>query len=98
LRLIIRYCKLDYYIDGADLIANEAIEQIILNGRLRSYGLEFYAKRTRGDLVDGFLIQFQNLNSKLPEELPAESELTTSNGYNSVYDVNYTFSSNYKLI
>jgi hypothetical protein len=29
------------YIDGADLIANETIEQIILNGRLRSYGLEF---------------------------------------------------------
>jgi hypothetical protein len=28
------------YIDGANLIANKAIEQIILNGQLRSYGLE----------------------------------------------------------
>jgi hypothetical protein len=28
--------RLDY-IDGADLIANKAIEQIILNGQLRSY-------------------------------------------------------------
>jgi len=30
--------KIDY-IDGADLIANRAVEQIILNGRARAYGL-----------------------------------------------------------
>ena len=31
--------KVDY-IDGADLIANNAIEQVILNGKARDYGLE----------------------------------------------------------
>lgn len=29
------------YIDGADLIANEAIERVILNGEARAYGAEF---------------------------------------------------------
>jgi hypothetical protein len=38
--------RLDY-IDGADLIANKAIEQIILNGQLRSYGLEIMFKKTK---------------------------------------------------
>ena len=28
------------YIDGANLIANNAIEQVLLNGRSRAYGLE----------------------------------------------------------
>jgi hypothetical protein len=38
--------RLDY-IDGADLIANKAIEQIILNGQLRSYGLEVMLRKTK---------------------------------------------------
>jgi hypothetical protein len=37
------------YIDGADLIANEAIEQVILNGRMRSYGLSNAEKRMKVD-------------------------------------------------
>lgn len=36
------------YIDGADLIANEAIEQVILNGEARAYGLEFLFRKTEG--------------------------------------------------
>jgi hypothetical protein len=41
--------RLDY-IDGADLIANKAIEQIILNGQLRSYGLEVMLRKNKGKL------------------------------------------------
>lgn len=33
------------YIDGADLVANEAIEQVILNGEMRSYGLEILLRK-----------------------------------------------------
>jgi hypothetical protein len=40
--------RLDY-IDGAGLIANKAIEQIILNGQLRSYGLEIMLRKKRRD-------------------------------------------------
>lgn len=36
------------YIDGADLIANNAIEQVILNGKARAYGLEFLLRKNEG--------------------------------------------------
>ena len=39
------------YIDGADLIANNAIEQVILNGRARAYGLEFMLRKNSGKLT-----------------------------------------------
>ena len=38
------------YIDSANLIANDAIEQSILNGRSRAYGLEFMLRKSRGKL------------------------------------------------
>ncbi len=39
--------RLDY-IDGADLIANNAIEQVILNGNARAYGLEILVRKNEG--------------------------------------------------
>ena len=36
------------YIDGADLIANNAIEQVILNGEARAYGIEFLLRKNEG--------------------------------------------------
>ncbi|NNC45014.1 MAG: TonB-dependent receptor, partial [Winogradskyella sp.] len=36
------------YIDGANLIANNAIEQVILNGRARAYGLEVLFRKNEG--------------------------------------------------
>ena len=41
--------RLDY-IDGADLIANNAIEQVILNGNARAYGLEVLFRKNEGKL------------------------------------------------
>lgn len=38
------------YIDGADLIANDAIEQVILNGEARAYGLEVLLRKNEGRL------------------------------------------------
>lgn len=38
------------YIDGAELIANNDLEQIILNGIGRSYGLEFFLRKNTGKL------------------------------------------------
>ena len=57
--------RLDY-IDGADLIANDAIEQVILNGRMRSYGLEFMVKKNEGKLngwISYTLIKIRTTNS-----------------------------------
>lgn len=39
------------YIDGADLIANEVIETVILNGKARSYGMEFLFEKNTGPLT-----------------------------------------------
>lgn len=39
------------YIDGANLIANNAIEQIILNGEARAYGWEFLLRKNNGPLT-----------------------------------------------
>ena len=36
------------YIDGANLIANKAIEQIVLNGQSRAYGLELLFRKNKG--------------------------------------------------
>lgn len=38
------------YIDGANLIAKENIERVILNGEARAYGLEFLLRKNTGDL------------------------------------------------
>jgi len=38
------------YIDGANLIANDAIEQVILNGKARAYGFEILLRKNEGRL------------------------------------------------
>ena len=35
------------YVDGANLIANDSIEQVILNGESRAYGLEFLLRKNK---------------------------------------------------
>ncbi|WCM42008.1 TonB-dependent receptor [Flavobacterium sp. CBA20B-1] len=42
--------RLDY-IDGADLIGNRAIEQVLLNGKTEAYGLEFLFRKNEGNLT-----------------------------------------------
>jgi hypothetical protein len=41
--------RLDY-IDGADLVANDAVEQVTLPGRVRAYGAEILLKKSSGRL------------------------------------------------
>ncbi|MBC5839320.1 TonB-dependent receptor [Flavobacterium muglaense] len=38
------------YIDGANLVANDALEKVTLNGKARSYGLEIMLKKNTGKL------------------------------------------------
>jgi hypothetical protein len=71
------------YIDGANLIANKAIEQIILNGQLRSYGLEILLRKTKKtEWLDFYTL------SKSEQQTPGRTaqELEFNNGqqYNPV--------------
>jgi hypothetical protein len=75
--------RLDY-IDGADLIANKAIEQIILNGQLRSYGLSYYLKRTKGDLMAGSRTHFKIRTANSGKD--SNRVRDNSKWYKSVYD------------
>jgi hypothetical protein len=77
--------RLDY-IDGADLIANKAIEQIILNGQLRSYGLELMFKKNEGRLNGWISYTLSKSEQQTPGRTPIESGINNGKWYNSVYD------------
>jgi hypothetical protein len=90
--------RLDY-IDGADLIANKAIEQIILNGQLRSYGLEIMFKKNEGRLNGWISYTLSKSEQQTPGRNPIESGINNGQWYNSVYDKlhNIAITSSYNL-
>ncbi|MBG6187260.1 TonB-dependent receptor [Flavobacterium sp. CAN_S2] len=77
--------RLDY-IDGADLIANKAIEQIILNGQLRSYGLEIMFRKNEGKFNGWISYTISKSEQQTPGRTPIESGINNGQWYNSVYD------------
>ena len=88
------------YIDGANLIANDAIEQVILNGEARSYGLELLVRKNEGKLqgwlaytlskseqrTPGRTLNFDNGRSNL------ETGINYGNWYNTPYDKTHDIS------
>ncbi|MBF7090981.1 TonB-dependent receptor [Flavobacterium sp. ALJ2] len=77
--------RLDY-IDGADLIANNAIEQVLLNGRMRSYGLELMLKKNTGKLTGWVSYTLSKSEQQTPGRTPEETGINNGQWYNSVYD------------
>jgi hypothetical protein len=77
--------RLDY-IDGADLIANKAIEQIILNGQLRSYGLEIMFRKNEGKFNGWISYTLSKSEQQTPGRTPIETGINNGQWYNSVYD------------
>ena len=90
--------RLDY-IDGADLIANKAIEQIILNGQLRSYGLELMFRKNEGKLNGWISYTLSKSEQQTPGRTPLETGINDGQWYNSVYDKlhNIAITSSYNL-
>jgi outer membrane receptor protein involved in Fe transport len=74
------------YIDGADLIANEALEQVILNGKLRSYGLEFLLRKNTGKLTGWVSYTLSKSEQKTPGRTADEIGINNGNWYKSAYD------------
>lgn len=77
--------RLDY-IDGANLIANDAIEQVILNGHLRSYGLEFMFKKNEGNLTGWLSYTLSKSEQQTPGRTAQETGINNGQWYNTVYD------------
>ncbi|TRX41449.1 TonB-dependent receptor [Flavobacterium restrictum] len=90
--------RLDY-IDGANLIANKAIEQVILNGRMRAYGLEIILKKNEGKLNGWISYTLSKSQQQTPGRTPIESGINNGQWYNSVYDKlhNIAITSSYTL-
>ena len=85
------------YIDGADLIANDAIEQVILNGEGRAYGWEVLLRKNEGKLTGWLAYTLSKSEQRTPgrdiSEVGTntgrdETELGINNGewYNTPFD------------
>ena len=60
------------YIDGADLIANDAIEQVILNGEARAYGLELLLRKNEGKLQGWLAYTLSRSEQRTPGRDPVD--------------------------
>jgi hypothetical protein len=77
--------KLDY-IDGADLIANDAIEQVVLNGRARSYGLELLVRKNKGKLTGWVSYTLSRSEQQTPGRTANETGINNGDWYLAGYD------------
>ncbi|WP_115887300.1 TonB-dependent receptor [Flavobacterium cutihirudinis] len=77
--------RLDY-IDGANLIANDAIEQVILNGQMRSYGLEIMFKKNEGRFNGWVSYTLSKSEQQTPGRTPEETGINNGQWYSSAYD------------
>jgi len=74
------------YIDGADLIANEDIEQVILNGEARAYGLEFLLRKNRGPLTGWIAYTLSRSEQRTPGRTPIEPGINNGDWYPALFD------------
>ncbi len=74
------------YIDGANLVANKAVEQIILNGQLRAFGLEMMLRKNNGDLTGWISYTLSKSEQQTPGRNPTEIGINNGNWYNTAYD------------
>ncbi|WP_298503230.1 TonB-dependent receptor [uncultured Maribacter sp.] len=88
------------YIDGANLIANNAIERVILNGEARSYGAEFLFRKNEGKLTGWLAYTLSKSEQRTPArkpisntELPSlETGINFGEWYNTPYDKTHDIS------
>ena len=87
------------YIDGANLIANEALEQVILNGRMRSYGLEILFRKNEGKFNGWISYTISRSEQQTPGRSAEETGINNGQWYKSVYDKthNLAITSAYEL-
>ncbi len=80
------------YIDGADLIANEALEQIILNGEMRAYGLELLVRKNTGKWNGWISYTLSKSEQRTPGRTPQETGINGGQWYRSGYDKTHNLS------
>lgn len=83
--------RLDY-IDGANLIANKAIEQVLLNGRSRAYGFELLLRKNSGRLQGWLAYTLSRSEQQTPGRNGNEPGINNGNWYNTPFDKTHDFS------
>lgn len=74
------------YIDGADILANNNIEQVILNGKARSYGMELLFRKNTGLFTGWVSYTLSRAEQKTPGRTPEEPGIANGDWYLSGYD------------
>ena len=74
------------YIDGAELIANNNVEQLILNGNGRAYGLEFMLKKNTGKFNGWISYTLSRAEQQTPGRTATETGINDGKWYKSSYD------------
>ncbi len=80
------------YIDGADLIANNAIEQVILNGEARAYGLEILLRKNEGRFKGWLAYTLSKSEQRTQGRTSEELGINNGNWYNTPYDKTHDIS------
>ncbi|MFC7358597.1 carboxypeptidase-like regulatory domain-containing protein [Jejudonia soesokkakensis] len=83
--------RLDY-VDDADLIANDAVEQILLNGKARAYGLEVLLRKTEGKLQGWIAYTLSKSEQQTPGRTPQEIGINNGQWYNAAWDKTHDIS------
>ncbi len=87
------------YIDGANLIANDAIEQVILNGEGRAYGWEVLLRKNDGPLTGWIAYTLSRSEQRTPGRNDQEIGINSGEWYNTPYDKTHDLAlfGNYEL-
>ena len=80
------------YVDGANLIANDAIEQVILNGEARAYGLEVLLRKNEGRFTGWLAYTLSKSEQRTPGRTPVETGINNGQWYNTAYDKTHDIS------
>ncbi|NNT73176.1 TonB-dependent receptor [Flavobacterium sp. IMCC34852] len=87
------------YIDGANLIANEAIERVVLNGQARAYGLEVLFRKNTGQFKGWVSYTLSRTEQQVVGRTPEETGINNGDWYRTGFDKlhNLAIVGNYKL-
>lgn len=83
--------RLDY-IDGADLVGNKAIEQVILPAEGRAYGLEFYLRKNKGRFTGWLSYTLSRAEQRVLPRDANEVGINQGEWYRTNYDKTHDFS------
>ncbi|MAD96041.1 MAG: hypothetical protein CMB99_01805 [Flavobacteriaceae bacterium] len=82
------------YINGANLVANNEIETVILNGQARAYGLEVLLKKNEGSLTGWLAYTLSRSEQQTLGRTPNEPGINQGRWYSSPFDKTHDISIN----